>query len=90
MPIFGNAFSFGNNKLEKNAIKWKKQYGDIQTIWLGSSPLVTVHDSPTIYETFLKDGDSYSHRPIFPVVDEMRRGRYGVVGTDGPLWLLYR
>ena len=90
MPIFGNTLSFANNKLEENSIKWRKQYGDIQTLWLGPDPLVTVHDSPTIYNTFLKDGESYSHRPILRVLNDIKHGRYGVIFTDGPLWREHR
>ena len=71
-------------------IKWKKDYGDLQTIWLGSKPLVTVHDSPTIYETFLKDGEAYVDRGDNEAIHFMRKGKHGVILTDGPLWREHR
>uniref|UniRef100_A0A914QLN1 Uncharacterized protein n=1 Tax=Panagrolaimus davidi TaxID=227884 RepID=A0A914QLN1_9BILA len=41
--------------METQFKKWKKQYGDLHTIWFGDMPIVTLHDAPTILETFLKD-----------------------------------
>ena len=71
-------------------MKWAKQYGNIQTIWLGPNPVITLHDVPTIYETFLKDGETYAERSDNQGIDIMRRGRYGVIITDGPLWREHR
>ena len=38
----------------------------------------------------MKDGESYSHRPIFLGLEEIRHGRYGVIFTDGPFWREHR
>ena len=90
LPIFGNTLSFLNNNMEKSFEKWKKEYGNLHTIWLGSQPVVTLHDSPTIYETFVKDGEAYVDRGNNEGMALFRKGRHGVVFTDGPLWREHR
>ena len=89
-PIFGNALSFKYGNAEKAAHQWAKTYGDIQTVWFGSKPIVTLHDIPTIYETFLKDGDAYVDRPVDHSMDVMKGGSYGVGGTNGVVWREHR
>ena len=70
--------------------KWAKKYGDIQTIWLGPNPVITLHDFPSIYKTFLKDGETYVERPDNQGAHLTRGGNYGIVFTNGPLWKEHR
>ena len=60
------------------------------TVWFGNVPVVTVHDSPTIYETFLKDGEAYTGRQSFKGSSIIRGGYAGVILTDGHLWKEHR
>ena len=60
------------------------------TIWFGGVPVVTVHDSPTIYETFLKDGEAYTGRYFTKGFQISRGGYNGVILTDGHLWREHR
>ena len=60
------------------------------TVWIGTVPVVTVHDSPTIYETFLKDGEAYTGRYVAKGFKIIRGGYTGVVPTDGELWKEHR
>uniref|UniRef100_A0A914QHS1 Cytochrome P450 n=1 Tax=Panagrolaimus davidi TaxID=227884 RepID=A0A914QHS1_9BILA len=66
--------------------KWKKEYGDIHTIWFGDRAIVTLHDIPTILETFVKDGETYAGRPHQKWDDIIREGNNGVVFSEGPKW----
>ena len=90
LPMFGNTLSFLNNNMEHSFMKWKEKYGSLHTIWLGSQPVVILHDSPTIYETFLKDGEAYVDRGDNQGLELLRKGRYGVVFSDGDLWREHR
>ena len=60
------------------------------TVWLGNKPIVTVHDSPTIFETFLKDGEAYTGRSSSKGFQITRGGYNGVIQTDGHLWREHR
>uniref|UniRef100_A0A914QV90 Cytochrome P450 n=1 Tax=Panagrolaimus davidi TaxID=227884 RepID=A0A914QV90_9BILA len=87
IPFFGNLHSFYFNDMDVQLQKWKKQYGDISTLWFGGQPIITLHDAPTILETFLKDGETYAARPNNMKWDDIiRLGRNGIVGSDGPKW----
>lgn len=90
LPLIGNLYSFRNNGMEKAVARWHKQYGDIMTVWIGTMPIVTVHDSPTIYETFLKDGETYTGRYFTKGFQVIRGGYTGLVLTDGDLWREHR
>ena len=52
--------------------------------------MITIHDSPTIYETFLKDGDGYSGRQQSFALEDIRHGRHGIFFTEGELWREHR
>ena len=48
--------------------------------------MISMHDVPTILETFIKDGETYAGRPYFHWDDVIREGRNGVIFTEGPKW----
>uniref|UniRef100_A0AC34GNW9 Cytochrome P450 n=1 Tax=Panagrolaimus sp. ES5 TaxID=591445 RepID=A0AC34GNW9_9BILA len=77
--------------IEKYFNDTKNQYGDIHTFWFGETPVISITDVPTILETFLKDGETFSGRPTNMLVTDMtRHGRNGLIFTDGPLWREHR
>jgi len=90
LPFIGNLYSFRNNGMEKAVARWHKQYGDIMTVWIGTMPIVTVHDPPTVYETFLKDAEAYTGRYFTKGFQVVRGGYTGVILTDGDLWREHR
>uniref|UniRef100_A0AC34R901 Cytochrome P450 n=1 Tax=Panagrolaimus sp. JU765 TaxID=591449 RepID=A0AC34R901_9BILA len=57
---------------------------------MGNTPIVTIHDSPTIYATFLKDGEAYTGRHLTDAGALARNGRNGVILVDGDLWREHR
>uniref|UniRef100_A0A7E4W962 Unspecific monooxygenase n=1 Tax=Panagrellus redivivus TaxID=6233 RepID=A0A7E4W962_PANRE len=56
------------------------------TLWLGDLPVVTLHDSKVIYDTFVKDGDAYAGRALQRWNELLRPGYTGLVFSEGPLW----
>ncbi|CAI2354965.1 unnamed protein product [Caenorhabditis sp. 36 PRJEB53466] len=64
----------------------KKKYGPVHTFWMAKLPVVHVSDWNLIKQHFIKDGASYTGRPVFPLSVEIRKGSYGVIESFGPRW----
>uniref|UniRef100_A0A7E4VT77 Cytochrome P450 n=1 Tax=Panagrellus redivivus TaxID=6233 RepID=A0A7E4VT77_PANRE len=90
LPFVGNSLSFIKTPLDVCLQKWKDQYGDIMTIWVGCVPTVTLHNSRVIYDTFVKDGDAYAGRMELSWNEIVRSGPLGVMFAEGPLWREHR
>uniref|UniRef100_A0A0K0FKH5 Cytochrome P450 18a1 (inferred by orthology to a D. melanogaster protein) n=1 Tax=Strongyloides venezuelensis TaxID=75913 RepID=A0A0K0FKH5_STRVS len=68
-------------------IKWKKKYGGIYTYWFGSQHVIAICDYNLMVSTFVKDGDNFSGRNTFPLMNEIRGGEnYGLLVSDGWEW----
>ncbi|CEF63065.1 Cytochrome P450 18a1 [Strongyloides ratti] len=69
-------------------IKWKKKYGNIYTYWFGSQHVIAICDYDLMVSTFVKDGDNFSGRNTFHLMDEDVRGgeNYGLLVSDGWQW----
>lgn len=76
--------------MDKAFTRWREQYGNLLTIWFGGTPMIVVNDAPTIFETFLKDGEAYAGRFITSSFASIRGGINGVIQTDGDLWKEHR
>uniref|UniRef100_A0A2C9KFT0 Cytochrome P450 n=1 Tax=Biomphalaria glabrata TaxID=6526 RepID=A0A2C9KFT0_BIOGL len=50
--------------------QWRKECGDIFSIYLGSKLLVVINDFDLIKETFVKRADDFSDRPVM-FIDEV-------------------
>uniref|UniRef100_A0AC34F9A3 Cytochrome P450 n=1 Tax=Panagrolaimus sp. ES5 TaxID=591445 RepID=A0AC34F9A3_9BILA len=85
LPLIGNLLSLKGNNGEKAMYEWKKKYGDFFTVWFGENPVVLIGDAPTMYETFVKEGEAYAGRPK---MSHSFNGEpnLGIGGIDGPLW----
>uniref|UniRef100_A0A914YY87 Cytochrome P450 n=1 Tax=Panagrolaimus superbus TaxID=310955 RepID=A0A914YY87_9BILA len=91
LPLFGNVFEINRVGIEPFFHGIKDKYGDIHTFWFGETPVVCINDVPTILKTFVKDGETYSGRPLDMMVTDMsRHGRNGLIFTDGPRWIEQR
>jgi hypothetical protein len=64
----------GREMPEKCFLRWRRQYGDCFTIWLGELPVVCVCDFRLIMETFQKDGDTYAGRYTFEELQHIIKG----------------
>uniref|UniRef100_A0AC34RHM5 Cytochrome P450 n=1 Tax=Panagrolaimus sp. JU765 TaxID=591449 RepID=A0AC34RHM5_9BILA len=69
-------------------LDWRKVYGDIYTVWFGEQPAVMLCDFDAINEHFVKDGDTFTGRPIHnkELLELVKNGRTGVIFTDEGLW----
>ncbi|PAV73377.1 hypothetical protein WR25_00269 [Diploscapter pachys] len=68
----------------------KKKYGKIYSFGFATLNGVVICDWDLIKETFIKDGNSYTGRPVFPINNMIRRGNYGVIDTVGERWMTHR
>ncbi|GMT05906.1 hypothetical protein PENTCL1PPCAC_28080, partial [Pristionchus entomophagus] len=88
LPLLGNLipliFSFPGYELMH---KWKREYGNIYTYWLGPFPIVTVNEINLVQQMFVQDGDNYADRGSFgKLTESYRGGTYGIVETSGQTW----
>ncbi|KAI6197766.1 hypothetical protein M3Y94_01263700 [Aphelenchoides besseyi] len=86
LPIVGNTHQFKKRPYDC-WLDWRKQFGSVYTFWHTEIPVVVFADYETIYETLVKDAETYSGRQSFgKQSDILHGGRFGVVDTDGELW----
>uniref|UniRef100_A0A1I7TAT9 CYtochrome P450 family n=1 Tax=Caenorhabditis tropicalis TaxID=1561998 RepID=A0A1I7TAT9_9PELO len=91
LPLFGNVLSLSAEKPGYESFrKWTKQYGDVFTFWLGSSPYVIISSYKRMKETFIKDGETYMNKVQLDFQRFIRDGNYGVAETNGLVWTTHR
>ncbi|KAI6174566.1 Cytochrome P450-33C9 [Aphelenchoides bicaudatus] len=90
IPLFGNSHEILKEPPGETVFaRWRKQYGDVYTYWMGSMPVVAVTDYKLIVETFQRDGETYAGRPKLNDFNKMIKGHSsggGVFMTDGDEW----
>ena len=87
LPFIGNFLQFWYYGIEEALVKFKDDFGDLHTLWLGDTPVVSLNDFPTIYQEFVKNGDAYSGRdPKDLFLKFLKNGNFGIAFIDGPLW----
>uniref|UniRef100_A0AC34GJ44 Cytochrome P450 n=1 Tax=Panagrolaimus sp. ES5 TaxID=591445 RepID=A0AC34GJ44_9BILA len=58
---------------------------------MAEQPVVTVNDYKTMFETFVKDGETFNGRSdIGHHMDYIRGGNYGIVFIEGETWKEHR
>ncbi|KAK6754911.1 hypothetical protein RB195_013720 [Necator americanus] len=92
LPLIGNLLTILQNEPGYGAFEmWRKQYGPVYTIWLGSFPFVLISDYRTLKETFVKDGDAFAGKFNLKEATEIYRGGvYGIVDTVDEMWRDHR
>lgn len=58
----------------KILLKWRQKYGNVFTFWMGEAPVVNVAEYQIIYDTFVRDADSYTGRVVFEGLTKLFRG----------------
>jgi cytochrome P450 len=88
LPLLGNLLEIMKNPPGEGVYaRWRKEYGDVYTYWMGELPIVAVTDYKTIMDTFHKDGETYAGRYSFVEWTKIIKGEnLGVIMVDGPLW----
>ncbi|KAH7695343.1 Protein CYP-33C1, partial [Aphelenchoides avenae] len=89
LPLVGNLLDIVKQGSGEDAfIKWKRQFGDVYTYWMGEQPIVAVNDYSKIVDTFQKDSETFAGRTfaqelrVYVGGDVMR----GVLLTEGEVW----
>ncbi|KAL3884088.1 hypothetical protein ACJMK2_030310 [Sinanodonta woodiana] len=65
--------------------KWRKQYGDVFSVYMGSQLLVVLNGYKIIKEALVTRGNVFSDRPHNFILDKMKDGE-GVIFTSGASW----
>uniref|UniRef100_A0A8R1E0I3 Cytochrome P450 n=1 Tax=Caenorhabditis japonica TaxID=281687 RepID=A0A8R1E0I3_CAEJA len=90
-PLIGNLLSLRTPAPGYQAFaRWKQQYGDIYTFWLGTRPYLLVSSYEALKQTFIRDGETYADKKPMAFQEAFRGGSYGVVETNGPFWREHR
>ncbi|KAF1753434.1 hypothetical protein GCK72_019991 [Caenorhabditis remanei] len=91
LPLIGNMLSMLREKPGYECFRrWTKQYGDVYTFWMGTTPYVMIGSYDRIKDTFIRDGDTYKDKFPQPFTEKFRGGTYGIVETNGHLWSTHR
>uniref|UniRef100_A0A1I7TXU5 CYtochrome P450 family n=1 Tax=Caenorhabditis tropicalis TaxID=1561998 RepID=A0A1I7TXU5_9PELO len=94
LPLIGNIHQIFYNSWRTGGIvsgyqEFKKQYGNVFTLWFGPIPTVYIADYDIAYETHVKRANVFGHRYTVGGMDYIREGR-GIVGSNGDFWLEHR
>ncbi|XP_028681210.1 cytochrome P450 2M1-like isoform X2 [Erpetoichthys calabaricus] len=85
LPLVGNLLQLDMKKPSMSYLELSKTYGSVFTVWLGSKPAVVLSSYSTLKDALLTQGEEFSGRYIYPVLQKSNEG-YGVVGSNGEQW----
>ncbi|KAL3883905.1 hypothetical protein ACJMK2_030135 [Sinanodonta woodiana] len=85
VPLLGNIPQLiGRNPLLLFR-KWRKQYGDVFSVYMGSQLLVVLNGYKTIKEALVTRGNVFSERPHNFLLDKINEGE-GILFASGTSW----
>lgn len=73
LPIIGNILQLRQGDVLDIFRQYRKEYGDIFTVQLGSYTTVVINGYDNLKEIFGKRGDEFSDRPHIFIHDELSR-----------------
>uniref|UniRef100_A0A8C9LXX4 Cytochrome P450 n=1 Tax=Piliocolobus tephrosceles TaxID=591936 RepID=A0A8C9LXX4_9PRIM len=79
LPIVGNILQLHTKNISKSITK---DYGPVLTVYFGMKPTVVLHGYEAIKEALIDQGEEFSGRGSFPVLDKIARG-FGVGFSNG-------
>ncbi|CAO4376134.1 unnamed protein product [Caenorhabditis nigoni] len=90
LPLIGNLHQIGYQLWKTGGMvatlnHYRKQYGDVFTLWLGPIPHVNITDYEISHEVFVKNATKYADKHIPPLFDFIRQGN-GVFFSNGDKW----
>lgn len=85
LPALGNTLTIMRKTLVYAFRDWRKDYGDIFSVAIGTKWVIVINGYENLREAFVKRGDSFSERPDIFVVREITK-RHGIIGNSGPIW----
>ncbi|CCD61364.1 CYtochrome P450 family [Caenorhabditis elegans] len=94
LPLIGNLHQLIYNAWKNGGIvqgfnEFKKQYGNVFTIWMGPIPSVHIADFDVAHETHVKRANTFGHRFSNGGMDYIREGR-GIIASNGEFWQEHR
>jgi len=88
IPFIGSALILDVRNLTKSFSKLRARYGDIFSIYVGSTPVVVLNNFNTIKEAF--DRQEISGRPGNFSGTFFQKGKTGITTTEGKHWKVQR
>ncbi|KAK0061482.1 cytochrome P450 2J1 [Biomphalaria pfeifferi] len=85
LPIVGHLLTLKADQRPQFQ-QWRKECGDIFSIYLGSKLLVVINDFDLIKETFVKRADHFSDRPVMLIDEIMGHRGKGIGMNSGHAW----
>ncbi|KAK3593222.1 hypothetical protein CHS0354_002756 [Potamilus streckersoni] len=88
-PLLGNIPQLAGRNPLLLFRKWRKQYGDVFSVYMGNQLLVVLNGYKTIKEALVTRGNVFSDRPPNFIFDKIKKGK-GLIFTSGTLWKTQR
>lgn len=94
LPIIGNFAQIIYKSWKENGIvnamkAYKKEYGNIYTLWFGPMPTVHIVDYELAKDQMIKHGSEFTLRFV-PEIQSYNRGGLGIILNDGEIWQEHR
>lgn len=74
LPLFGNLLQLDQKDPRRSFLKWKKMYGPVYTVWMGTQPQVFICDYKLMNESFIKNGEDYADRAENWLISQFVKG----------------
>ncbi|CAG5115330.1 unnamed protein product [Candidula unifasciata] len=85
LPVVGHLFSLAQDTRQQFK-QWRKQSGDIFSLYLGQSLVVVLNGYDLIKEALVKQAEFFSDRPPFFIDTVTGDSGKGVIFSSGALW----
>ncbi|XP_046568799.1 cytochrome P450 2H2-like [Haliotis rubra] len=84
VPVLGNLVSMKPDFREQFQ-EWRKQYGDLFTLYLGNRLTIVLNGYDTVKEALVKNSDVFAVRPYAVVFNDLFQNK-GVISSNGEVW----
>lgn len=85
LPVLGNLLQLKSREIHKPILELSKKYGPVYTLYMGPKPAVVLCGFQAVKEALVENGDKFSGRAEFPIVDLSSKG-YGIAFSNGERW----
>ncbi|XP_056396553.1 cytochrome P450 2B1-like [Hyla sarda] len=85
LPIIGNLLQLKSREIHQPILELSKKYGPVYTLYIGPKPAVVLCGFQAVKEALVDNGDKFSGRAEFPIVDLTSKG-YGIAFSNGERW----
>ncbi|XP_078524959.1 cytochrome P450 2D6-like [Lissotriton helveticus] len=90
LPVIGNLLQFNFNDPMKDLDKFAEKYGQVYSLYFGTTPVVFVHGLQAVKEVLVNKGQEFADRPENPLIDAITK-RKGIVSAQyGQSWKEHR